>query len=368
MQQCLEYLDPILQDYAPDNAQFPLYMFSDFNCQGVRYPPEGEFNLWYQYLGEPRTVSTPQGDVQVVQVTPATLGMTEIKSVYVPPQSVLEMWAPNDEGYFSVVGPQIITDTQAYLSAWRNFDDSPCGSDELAYCGNRVNWSVGDGQPIYRMRITSAVPWTNLLARLASDQQPLALNGKAYPVDNDALYADICPGNGEDFNCECQNAYDEILLNHPGAANQTYVNVLPNGCDPTTQFAPSQALVGTGTSYECQNQINAQLQSGTFPTLSQGGPQQYVCAGLIYLNAYDDGSTDVLARFDDFEDDRLEAQEMHSSTPAYAYWLAGAFGVLALLLVLVGSIHQGDMKAKERLRQRIKASRLYPSTMRKHNI
>lgn len=358
MNVCLNLLNPILKEYAADNAQFPLYFFEDVNCQGARYPPEGEFNLWYQYLGEPKVVPTSEGDVTVTVVTSATLGMSEIKSLYVPPQAVLEMWTPNDEGYFTLVGPQVVPDTSALLGAWRTWDDAPC-NDSDTYCGKKLNWTLGN--PIYRMRISTSSPWTTMLARLAANKKPLTLQSTSYPVNNDLLYSDICPGNGEDYGCDCQNAWDTLLLEHPGAAAASYVNILPNGCDATTQFVPSAAQAGLNTVYECQNQIQAQLRSGTFPTLSNGGPAQYVCAGTIYLNSYDHGSADALARFDDEEDDKLELQEMMSSTPSYAYWVLGAICVLAFLLMFAGMLHQGDRNRTHAMRKRVTESRLYPS-------
>ena len=47
---CFDKINEILLEETKTNSQYPLYLFEKENCQGKRYPPEGEFNLWEQYL------------------------------------------------------------------------------------------------------------------------------------------------------------------------------------------------------------------------------------------------------------------------------------------------------------------------------
>jgi len=355
MSTCKEVVNAILEELAPVNAQFPLLMFSETNCQGVRYPPEGDFNLWGQYLGVPVTTTVAGKPVTTVEVRPETLGMSQIKSIYVPPQSVLELWATGGDGYYSLTGQQLIQDLDAMLAAWRNWDDSPCITGTVN-CGNRVVWKVGEGEPIERMRIHNPVPWTAVLANLAANKQTVQLHGTTYAINNDTLYQDICVEGQDSFACECHNAWQELLAVHSAAATQSFVNILQNGCNPLTQFVPSGAPVGDVTTTECQQQINAQLVTGTFPTLSVGGPQLYICAGQTYINAFENGTLDLPSRLDDDEDDDLEAMEMTRNTPGYAYWVMGALLVLGLLMLLFHMLRRSNFSMKV-VRQRIRQSK-----------
>jgi hypothetical protein len=336
MSSCQDFLNPILNELALDNAQFPLLMFSENNCQGQMYPPVGEFNLWNQDLKE------------------NTIGFNQINSIYVPPQVVLEMWSKNQDGYYSVTGPQIISNTNAQIASWTHWDGTPCNDGE-PHCNKKVNWNF-NGE-LDRVRIVIQIPWTVMLHNFASNKQSLQMNGTVFPVNNDVLFDEICKNPQNRFTCYCHAAYQEILEFHAAAADSSYVNLLQNGCDPTTQYVPSKALVAQGTAAECNAMIQAQLETGTFPTLStKRGQANYICANQIYTNAFNDGITDPLARIDDNEDDVLENQEMTSMTPSYAYWVVGIlllFGALLFFIYLL----QRSLKYGRQTRDAIKRYR-----------
>lgn len=339
---CMEVINPILQKNAPINAQFPFLFFSEPLCQGKRYPPEGAFNLWEQ------TLSADQ------------IGFSEIRSVYVPPQSQVELFAVGGDGYYSVIGPQVIPDTESQLAFWRNWDDSPCFSGETN-CGNRVIWKLASaGGVVARLRVHNPVSWTETLAILAAKKAPVKLNGVTYPVDNDALYQGLCTDGQDRFQCDCHDAFREIQIQHPGSVNNSYVNILQNGCNPLSQFVPSGALVGQVNATECQNQINSQLKSGTFPTLNNGGNPLYICSGISYLNAYEDGTLDTLARFDDDEDDVLEAREMTSVAPSYSLWIMGGLLLLALFMIMFYYLRRSALRGRltrHKIRRRKRSER-----------
>lgn len=313
-QACMDVINPLLQAEAAENAQFPLWLFSGPNCTGTRYPPEGEFNLWGQYLDF------------------ATFGFNEVRSAYVPPQALLELWATGDEGYFSVTGPSVLPDLRAQLGFWRNWDDSPCLSNQVN-CGNRVVWTLNN--PVAKMRISLPVNWNLTLANLAAQKETLSVSGFTYEIDNDALYGELCYEGQTRVPCNCFNSYQQILANHATSATNSFINVLQEGCDPLGQYVPTGALVGEVTPVECQRQIQAQLENGTFPTLDRGGPEIYICAGKSYVNTNSDGSFDRLARFDDDEDDKLELQEMSNSNSSNTgWWIMGGLLIFAALLLV----------------------------------
>lgn len=330
MSNCSEVVNAILQELSPINAQFPLLMFSDVNCQGKRYPPEGEFNLWEQYL--------PLD----------SLGFEEIKSIYVPPQALFELWAEGGDGYYSMTGPQMVSNLSAMVAAWRNWDDSPCVAGTVN-CGNRVVWKMYD--PIQRMRIHRPVSWNQVLATMAANRQQLRMGTTTYDFDYDTLFQDvICLPGQVDPQCNCHRAWQEILTNHAGAAEQSFVNILQNGCNAQTQYVPSGARVGDNTPSECQQQINAQLKTGTFPTLNQGGPSIYICAGTYYLNSFEDGIVDPLAHVDDHDDDLLEEVEMSGAqkpAPAYAWWVMGSMLILGVLMIFAEALRKSTLTRRK---------------------
>jgi len=326
MATCEDVLNPLLTELASINAQFPLLLFSENNCQGKMYPPVGEYNLWNQYI-----------DVN-------TIGFSEINSLYCPPQTLLQVWSKNQQGYYSVTGPQTIPNTNAQLASWVHWDGSPCNPGET-YCNKKVNWTFD--QDIYRLRIVIQIPWTVMLHNMAANKQPLQMNGTVFTVNNDALFAEVCRNPGNRFLCHCYDAYQVILAQHAAAASSSYVNLLQNGCNPLAQYVPTGALVGQGTPEECTTMIQAQLLTGTFPTLgTPNAPINYICANQIYVNAFKDGAVDPLARVDDSEDDLLEKQEMNSTTPSYAYWIIGVLLLLAFLMFFLCLLERSFAQAK----------------------
>lgn len=269
-------VNSILQPLAPNNSQFPYLFFNNKNCLGKRYPSEGEFGLWNQDLSR------------------ELVGFDNIVSLYVPPHAILEMWSTGDgDGYCAIQGPNIISNTGAYVTFWRHYDDSPCFPTEI-HCGKRVGSNNGwrFGIDFARIRITWNTSWVTMLHDLASNKQPLTFGGIQYNVDNDALFNQICPHPYDRFSCNCHSAYQLILKNHFDAAESSYVNLLQNGCNPNTMYVPSKANVGSVSSQECTAQINAQLNTGTFPTIDNGGSTFYICAGKTYVNGFKDPNSD----------------------------------------------------------------------------
>lgn len=268
----LDVVNTVLQPLAPKNAQFPLLLYNNKNCTGKRYPDEGEFGLWNQDLSLD------------------LIGFDNILSLYVPPHAILEMWSVGDgDGYYAIQGPAIVSNTGALLAFWRHYDDSPCFPTEQ-HCGKRVGTNNGwrFGVDFARIRVTWNSSWVRLLHTLASNKQPLSFGGTQYNVNNDNLFNSICPHPYDRYSCQCHSAFQLILKDHFDAAENTYVNLLQNGCNPDTMYVPSQANIGAVTKQECTAQINAQLATGSFPTLDKGGPEYYICAGELYLNGIKD--------------------------------------------------------------------------------
>lgn len=311
----LDVVNATLQPLAQRNAQFPVLLYNHKNCTGRRYPEEGAFGVWNQ-------------DLDFEQV-----GFDTVVSLYVPPHVVLELWSPgNNDGYFAVQGPNLISDTGSFLAFWRHYDNSPCFATE-AHCGQRVGSPHGWrwGVDFSRMRVTWNTSWVRLLHNLASNQQPLAFGGTTYAVDNDALFDELCPHPTNRYSCACHSAYQQLLQDHPQAASQSYVNILPNGCNPNSMFVPSQAQVGAVTAQNCTTQIHAQLTTGTFPTIANGGPEFYVCSGRVYVNAYSAAGTTTPDRTDATAPTVLLSPAATTTTNNTGLW----YGVGALVLGVV---------------------------------
>lgn len=312
----LETVNEVLTPLAPLNAQFPLLLYSRKNCTGQRYPAEGEFGLWNQDLKE------------------EMVGFNDIVSLYVPPHAVLELWNTSDgEGYYAVPGPALISDTGAYLAFWRHYDDSPCFPHEL-HCGKRVGSNTGWrlGVDVARLRVTWSSSWLRLLHNMAANQQGLTFGGTEYAVNNDTLFNELCPHPYNRYSCNCHSAYQQLMAQHPAAASSSYVNLLQNGCNPLTMYVPSQARVGAATTQECTTQIHAQLKTGTFPSLDQGGPQYYTCAGHTYVNAVAGMNT---SRESSSSDQTKNAETLsEEGLPVYAWYVIGGMLILLMLLGL----------------------------------
>lgn len=304
-------VNSILQPLAPRNAQFPYLFFNNKNCLGTRYPAEGEFGLWNQDLSRDQ------------------VGFDNILSLYVPPHAILEMWSTGDsDGYCAIQGPNIISNTGAYVTFWRHYDDSPCFPTEV-HCGKRVGSNNGwrFGIDFKRIRITWNTSWVSLLHNLASNKQPLAFGGIQYNVDNDSLFNQICPHPYDRYSCNCHSAYQFLVKNHFEAAESSYVNLLQNGCNPNTMYVPSKANVGAVTPQECSAQINAQLVTGTFPTIDNGGSEFYICAGKTYVNGWKDPNNN--------KNRTLENDEFSSSTTTTIYIVVGVVCAVILVTVLI---------------------------------
>jgi hypothetical protein len=315
--QCLAVLTPLLTALGPQNSQWPCLLFSEAHCQGEMYPPVGSFNDWNKHL------------------TRLDIGFETIGSVFVPPQIILQMWTPNNGNTYTAPGQQVIIDTASQMAFWRNWDDSTCESPQSA-CGTKVNWTFGtDANSLYKL-IMIPLNWNATLTTYGATKQPFQIGPNTIPMNLDQFFSETCASNDPAYTtaCLCQNAYINIIENHNTSANQSYVNLLQNGCNPSSQFVPSQANIAVGTTDECLEMMNAQIAAGTFPTLSNGGPANYICNNQIYVNAYSTGSTSALAFADDFEDDQIEQTEMNSQTPPYAYIILAVLLFVAILLVL----------------------------------
>lgn len=332
---CFNAVNAVLQENTLTNSQFPFLLWDENSCQGTRFPTSDEFPLFSQYLS---------ADI---------LGMSTIQSLYIPPHCTLQLYAPTD-GYFQVSGPSIIPVTDAHLGFWTYYDDRPC-EDNSVDCGKKVNWSFGS-QPaqINRLRVVFDQAWVDLLNQRGSFGQPIALNNTVYDIDYDAFFDENCTnGNNAEgrFGCNCRDAYELLLFEQPEeVANQSYVNLLQNGCNANLQFMPTGSNVGVGSKFECQEMIKSQLANGTFPTIDRGGPDIYVCAGESYVNVYSDGSRNMLEFADDKEEVLRELEEMNvtnSNTPDYAYYVLAALLIFATLLLLTYYLNQQRGFSKE---------------------
>ena len=148
---CSNILSNILLPLAKVNAQFPTLFFSGPNCTGQMYPGQGEFNNLEVFLTE------------------SDIGFSTIRSAYIPPQIVLQIWSPNQQSYYATSGQAIITETNAFLSFWGNFGGSPCLVGNQTGCGTAVNWSFGAAKNQISQLKLHTLNWNKLLHTLASN-------------------------------------------------------------------------------------------------------------------------------------------------------------------------------------------------------
>jgi len=327
MDDCFQVINSVLLELATTNSQFPFLAWSGEGCTGTMYPPAGSFGYWDQV------------------VTSAEIGFSEIRSMFIPHQSVLKVWSQGQTGptgYFSVAGPLIVPDNRSYLANWSRWDGIACdgiidvGTATTA-CGKKVQWLLD--QPassitsIGSLVLHNPVGWTSYLAAAAARGQLPGLQTPSglkttYSLDYDTLYSSLCTTGQNRFACGCHDAYQALLRDHPAAAQDSFVNLTPNSCNPSTQYVPSQAKVGNGSIYECADMINAQLRTGTFPSLSNGGSGVYMCANRAIPNAYSDGSTTVSNRV---ESDVSSTNEQPS---AYTYAIIGVLVFIAVCMTV----------------------------------
>ena len=339
---CYDVITPILQQHSQNqNAQYPVLLFSGPNCTGEMYPPIGSFNHWEQNL------------------TAALVGFDTIRSVYVAPQAVLQMFSADGSGFYQLFGTQntIIPDTKSQLAS---YTQPGCVDPEPRNCTFKVAGPYGwtFGQSFKTMRIHLPDTWNTYLYTLASNGNQLQINGNPMPLDYDMLFDNICPS--KQYNCQCHAAYKEILALHADAAYSSFVNINQNGCNAQTMYVPSQANVGSGTEWECRLQINAQLKAGTFTT-----NPSYICGLQVYINT--NGTSNATAKSTKKSSCSSKAQpetaaaaagpinantdEPAQSTPSYAYYIIGALLVAALLLLLMYKLRTSMQEVSKYLRK-----------------
>ncbi len=333
MDSCLQLLRPLLQNLAQENKQFPCLLFEKSGCQGAMYPPVNGFNAWNQYL--------KQSDV----------GFSTIGSMYIPPHAVLQLWSTDGSGYYELHGQQVVIDTPSSLTFWRNWDDTPCLSGQ---CGKKIDWQFSGIQRLF-IKTNS---WQDYLYTLGSHKKTLQIGGTPLSFNMDQFFTDLCARDtlGQ-YACQCHNAWQEIITQHAASAAHSYVNLLPNGCDPATHYVPSQANVAIGTDRECLEMIQAQIAAGTFPTLSNGGTATYICNNQMYVNTFDSGGTNPTASFDDAED--ASKEELQRTALPFTGWvtLSVMISVAVCLFFLYGlSRFQAD-KNRSPLGKVVRASR-----------
>lgn len=302
---CVEVLEPILADCARRNAQFPLLLFSEPNCQGDQFPPVGGL--------------TPLNTA----ITPQDIGLERIGSVYIPSNLELQLTTPDQQARYTAHGTQIIVDTRSLLT----------GFWEGAEGRTKIDWSLGRGRvgQIGSVFVRVLQPWSDMLASYAPKRHSLRAGPLSFEVDFVTLFADRCGKPQPPPECGCYLAHQRLLEEHPAAASDSYVNLTQNGCNPLTHFVPDGARVARGFKSECLQMIRAQVGAGSFPTLTHNGPSNYVCNNQLFPNAYHNGDLDALARWDDKESAEAEVQEMRSPLIVWVYVLVGVVGAVLLL-------------------------------------
>jgi len=253
---CYNRLSAVLFPLAQTNSQLPCLMFEFTNCQGQMYPPTGGLNQ----LG---TVLT-QDDI----------GLAQIGSIYVPPHIVVQFWSPQRANYYQIVGPTTISDLKAQITAWGYRQGEPCVRGEGA-CLKKVNFTFGIEQSQIESIVLQASNWNDTLAMYAANNLTINLGEFALPFDYASFFADYCADPTQD-GCGCYNAYQDLLTNHPLSAAESYINLIPNNCNPATQYVPPGANVGAGSTSECLQMIRAQVQDGSLTDT------EFTCNHVVY--------------------------------------------------------------------------------------
>lgn len=257
---CYEPLAAILFPLAKTNSQLPLLIFSEPNCTGSVYPPAGGL----LELG--------------ARITRNDVGFESVRSLYVPPHVTLQVWSGAMTHYFAVIGPAIVPDTSALIAAWGYRGDLPCPKGQ-GICGQKVDFRLGPGEAQIGALTLLVENWQDFLANAASAQIRPALGPLwEFPFDFDAfMMKEYCAADATRAACGCVNAYQDLLQNHPLSVNDSYINIMPNSCNPLTQYVPTGARIGVGSKDECLQMIRAQLNEGTFQTAANGGPSEILC-------------------------------------------------------------------------------------------
>ncbi len=253
---CYKRLSAILFPLAATNSQLPCLMFEFANCQGRTYPPTGSLNQLGAFL------------------TKDDIGLPQVGSIYIPPHMVVQFWSPQRAQYYQIMGPTTITDLEAQVTAWGYRQGQPCVRGEGA-CFQKVRFSFGDEQSQLESVSFQASDWNTTLATYAAKKLPLKLGEVTLPFDYDTFFKNYCTDPSQE-ECGCHDAYQELLKNHPQSAAESYINLVPNNCNPNTQYVPTGAKVGEGTTSECLEMIRAQVRDGSLAAT------EFTCNNVVY--------------------------------------------------------------------------------------
>jgi hypothetical protein len=283
MTSCIDSIHKINLDHAQSNAEFLPYLFSDINCQGVRYPPEKSFPLWDQ------------------EIERSFLNLNNIGSIFIPHHTELQLFS-KDDSMLTIHGPVLISNTNGYIKFWHMPDDQLDCVSTFSSCGNKVNWSFiknqdGSSNPqsnqfsIDRILFHRTNTWHDVLHDLAVIRQQLKINHASksytYEHDFDDFIENVCPDKR--YGCNCHDHYLELKNKH-GDVSQLYVNLLNSKCDHQKEYVHSSINVGKGTKEECMSMFRFQIENKTFDFKDKNGFDVINCAGHTFENTNDNQS------------------------------------------------------------------------------
>ena len=309
---CQDIVLKILQSDIQHLSEFPFLLFQGIDCQYDMYPKPGDFPEWDTTLSQ--------------------IPLDQIGSVYIPPHALLELRSRSGL-VASIKGPATISNMEAYMIFWEATNYAECDDTSNPDCHKKVRFGLTESDPILNLCVSRRMTWDQYLHNLASRNQQLMIAEYPVTVDFDRFFDRICANPKPGYHCECFDAHQQLLTDFPGISDQLYVNNLPNGCDPTKHYMPTQAKIGTQSKEECLTMLKSMIRTGKFKTLDDGGDKMFSCGGTSFQNTNRSGLSRN-AMFDDIEEQLIESSEM-SSNETYFILVYVLIGILLFTFIVL---------------------------------
>lgn len=249
MSDCATVIDELFQEnLVNDFAEMPSVFWDRPNCQGNRWPVEGDHTPFDQTLAWSRT------------------GLPRLASFYIPPHATAKIESANG-GALTLMG--VSSDTsKALLQTWDTVTGEPCPSTSALHdCGRRIDWGG-----IARFRIARHRTWNDHVMNKAIEASQNGTyewthGGRTYQPDWDLFMNRYCSETPTPNGCQCYVEWRSLIQSYPTVdRTKLYVGFLDGTCQPQKHFISKRAPKGTGSSTECNDLVFALTQAGAPPS------------------------------------------------------------------------------------------------------
>ncbi len=246
MSDCATVIDQLFSDFS----EMPAVFWDRPNCQGNRWPVEGDHTPFDQTLTWSRT------------------GLPRLASFYIPPHATTKIESSNGGG-LTLMG--VSSDTsRALLQTWDTVTGEPCPSTSASHdCGRRVDWAG-----IARFRVSRHRTWDDHVMNKAMEASQNGTyewvhNGRTYQPDWDVFMNRYCSETPTPNGCQCYVEWRSLISKYPTVdRSKLYAGFLDGACQPKAHFISKRAPKGQGKASECNDLVYALTQAGAPPSMN----------------------------------------------------------------------------------------------------